>query len=187
MISLSFPALRQWSVRLLILLSACSGKETPGPVYQVPDEVEPYIQKFTAEARLRGKDITVSNLVVTFGPTSSGDVCGTCLPGPADPDGQVRIVLSNNPYCWEKISAEDREELVFHELGHCVLGRLGHRTDRLPNGDYASLMNGKETGLYAICQYAIGGSGADCDRRYRRKYYLDELFDENTPPPDWGK
>jgi hypothetical protein len=186
MIPLSFPTLRQWFVRLLLLLSACSGKETPEPVYRVPGEVEPYIQKFTAEARLRGKDIAINNLIVTFGPTSSDDVCGACLPGSADPDGQVRIVLSNNPYCWQELTLEEREELVFHELGHCVLGRIAHRNDRLPNGDYASLMNARGTGLYARCVYDIG-SANDCDRRYRRQYYLDELFDENTPAPAWGK
>ena len=180
------PAARQWCVRLLILLAACSGKEAPEPVYQVPGEVEPYIQQFITEARLRGKEMAITNLVVTFGPTVSSDVCGACLPGSADPNGQVRIVLSNDPYCWQELTPEDREELVFHELGHCVLGRIAHRNDRLPNGDYASLMNGIGTGLYTRCVYDIGG-GNDCDRRYRRQYYLDELFDENMPPPDWGK
>lgn len=185
MTPLHFPAARQWSVRLLLLLAACSGKEAPEPVYQVPAEVAPYVERFTAEARLRGKEIAIRNLIVTFGPTRDDDVCGTCLPGSRDPDGQVRIVLSNVPYCWKELSAEAREELVFHELGHCVLGRLTHRTDRLPNGDYASLMHGSSTGLYDVCVYDIGGD--DCDKRYRRRYYLDELFDENTPPPDWAK
>ncbi len=184
---LPFPALRQWSVRvLLLLLAACAGKEAPQPVYQVPDDLAPYIQKFTDEARLRGKDIAITNLIVTFGPTTSDDVCGMCLPGSRDPNGQVRIVLSNDPYCWQELTPEDREELVFHELGHCVLGRTAHRNDRLPNGDYASLMNARGTGLYTRCVYDIGG-GNDCDRRYRRGYYLDELFNENTPPPDWAK
>lgn len=180
---------RHWFVRLLILLTACSGKEGPEPVlvYQVPDEVEPYVQQFTAQAHLRGKNIEITNLIITFGPTTSDDVCGTCLPGSRDPNRQVRIVLSGDPDCWSALSPEDREELVFHELGHCVLGRLTHRTDRLPNGDYASLMNGNGTGLYVVCKYDISGSNNDCDHRYRRQYYLDELFNENTPLPDWGK
>ncbi len=48
-------------------------------------------------------------------------------------------------------------------------------------------MNGTGTGLYTRCVYDIGGTNNNCDRRYRRQYYLDELFDENAPPPDWGK
>ncbi len=82
---------------------------------------------------------------------------------------------------------EAREELVFHELGHCLLGRTAHRTSRLPNGEYASVMNGKESGLYSSCVYDIGGANNGCDDRYKRTYYLDELFDENTPAPDWAK
>jgi hypothetical protein len=70
-------------------------------------------------------------------------------------------------------------------LGHCLLNRMVHREDKLPNGDFASIMNRAEKGLYEVCVYDIGGG--DCDKTYRREYYINELFDETTPIPDWGK
>lgn len=59
-------------------------------------------------------------------------------------------------------SDPERECSVFHELGHCVLGR-GHRNDRTEEGFILSIME---------------ASGAACFGPYadNRDYYLDELF-----------
>ncbi len=63
---------------------------------------------------------------------------------------------------------------MFHELGHMVLDRF-HRDDRLPNNSYASLMVSRGTAGFYV------GNAAN-----RRTYYLDELFDEETPVPGWA-
>src|SRR5919199_1537692 len=90
------------------------------------------------------------------------------------------ITLSTESYCWQSASASERECLVFHELGHCLLSRI-HKTDRFPNGAFVSLMNPDDISIYATCRYPIGND--DCDKRPRRAYYIDELFNPNTPAP----
>ena len=40
--------------------------------------------------------------------------------------------------------------------------------------------------IYSPCIYAIGGTN-DCSNIFKRTYYLDELFNEATPIPDWAK
>lgn len=168
---------------LLLILSACRQKEQL-PVYQVPAEVEPYVQAFLSEARTRGKDIKITNLIVVFAERDTTGLCGVCRQVVGDPVHQKRISIYRD--CWTGATDQARETLVFHELGHCVLDRLSHKNNRLPNGDFASLMNTSETGVYERCIYDLDGQ-ATCDKRFKRSYYIDELFDENTPVPDWAK
>lgn len=59
-------------------------------------------------------------------------------------------------------------------MGHSVLSRQ-HVNDTLMNGDYKTMM--------------FGGNQFDLYNNFtqeRRDYYLDELFDPNTPPPSWS-
>ncbi len=137
------------------------------------------MQAFRTEAASRSQSQPVTNLVMAFGPTSGADVCGQCLLDAGQPP---RIVL--NADCWKRASALERECLVFHELGHCLLSR-SHRTERFSNNAYVSLMNPDNIGVYAPCDYPIGDDV--CDKRPRRSYYIDELFNQNSPAPDWGK
>jgi hypothetical protein len=46
-------------------------------------------------------------------------------------------------------------------------------------------MNPDNVETYSTCRYPLGGDV--CDKRSRRQYYIDELFNENTPTPVWGK
>lgn len=171
---------------LVCLVVSCQRDEPSTPIvttniYSVPADVEPYIQHFRDEVQKRGRAISVDNLVVTFGKTAGEDVCGQCLLEAGQPP---RIVLSTTDYCWQKASENERECLVFHELGHCLIKRM-HRTDRFPNGAFVSLMNRDDVSVYATCQYPIGMD--ECDKRPRRGYYIDELVDPTTPAPPWGK
>lgn len=165
-----------------VLLDCRSVPEAEPETYQVPAEVEPYVKKFREEASRRGKTQAITNLIVTFGTLQGEEACGECVLAPGR---TPRITLSSNTFCWKTLPNDVREALVFHELGHCVLKR-GHKTTRLPNGAYASLMSGKDIEVYATCIYPINGD-ASCDLSYRRAYYIDELFDENTPVPVWGR
>ena len=68
---------------------------------------------------------------------------------------------------WNQASAIYREYVVFHELGHCYLGRP-HNETALSNGVCTSIMN--------------SGTG-NCVSRYSvssRSNYLDELFDRSV-------
>ncbi|GAB3552445.1 hypothetical protein GCM10027577_34460 [Spirosoma fluminis] len=169
------------TLSLLVALTGCQSRQEPRPdQYVVPAEVERYVQAFREEAQQRNQALTITNLVIQFGATSGRDVCGQCSLEAGKPP---TITLSKEPYCWQNASEAERECLVFHELGHCVLNRA-HNTARLPNGAFASLMNPDDVSLYATCRYPIGDEV--CDKRPRRLYYVDELFNANTPAPAWG-
>lgn len=173
----------RWSAAgLIFLLTNCQDQPDPEPPqYQVDARVDSYVQVFRQEAQKRGKVLTIDNLIVEFGQTKGQDVCGECQLNA----GQTpRIRLKMEASCWTGASEQVRECLVFHELGHCLL-RRPHKNTQFPNGPYVSLMNSEDISVYATCLYDIGGDV--CDKRPRRAYYLDELFDETTPAPTWAK
>ncbi len=171
---------------LLLLLAILSCKSSsqiePEPKqYNVPTDVEPFVQSFREIAQQRGQAIPADNLIITFGDPPSQNTCGQCN---RDAGKTPRITLKIDDFCWKNASQQEREALVFHELGHCWLNR-DHRNDRFPNGVYVSLMNFDNVSVYATCRYPIGDD--ECDKRSRRPYYHDELFDPKMPTPAWGK
>ena len=70
-----------------------------------------------------------------------------------------------------------KEDLLFHELGHALLGRK-HLNSTLENGDWKSIMCGGDKVNNRSWNINYRGE--------RRKYYLDELFDESTKQPDFA-
>ena len=168
---------------LVSILSCQSPVAVPSdPVqYSVSAELEPYVQRFRDEAQKRNIPVSTDNLIVEFGQPSLKDACGECILAAGK---TPRVVLAKNALCWQQASTQARECLVFHELGHCLLKRL-HVTKQFPNGAFASLMNPTNRAVYATCAYPIGDD--DCDRRPRRDYYVDELFNVGTPAPPWGQ
>lgn len=172
-------------VLLLLLLGlSCQTRPEPEPIpveYTVPSEVEPFVQAFREAALQRNHPVLVNNLIISFGTPKALNVCGECT---IQAGKTPRIVLNQDGFCWQNASKNEREALVFHELGHCVLNR-DHRSDRFPKGMYASLMNPDDVGVYATCRYPIGTD--DCDKRPRQTYYHDELFNPATPIPAWGQ
>ena len=167
----------------ILLVISCS-TDSDQPIYSVSEEFEPYVTKFIQEGANRGFNLSINNLIMEFGEPDKEEYCGECIYAPKDPTVQRRIIINANSDCWALETEQSREVLVFHELGHCVLNRKNHKEDLLPNGVFASIMNQGDLDLYEPCVYDIGGG--DCDKRYRRTYYLDELFDETTPTPDWA-
>ncbi len=168
-------------ISLLVLISLLSCQKVPDPELKIPAEVQSYINTFISEAKQRGIDIKIDNLIVEFANPGGDFVCARCQ----FPTSKQRyIIISTDPDCWKNAYEQARESLVFHELGHCYLGR-SHKTDKFANGIYKSLMNPDNVETYSTCRYPIGGDV--CDKRPRRQYYLDELFNENTPAPVWGR
>lgn len=167
---------------LILLLANCSEKTEFTPIYDVPDEFQSFIEAFEHEAALRGHDISITNLIVKYDNTIPDPYCGACNSNSLD--NNIQKIISINPElnCWN--SPEEEEALLFHELGHCILGRE-HDASLLPNGDPKSIMIPNDLLLYAPCVYDID-PGAPCNERFKRSYYIDELFDVNTPVPDWG-
>ncbi len=158
------------AIVLALTLSACK-KDDPF-IYDVPASIQPYIDSFVAEAQARGVTVDVSSLVVTFeGNLLGNEAAGTCTFATTDAPGHVRLDTTSNN--WQN-NLSSREQLVFHELGHCLLNRR-HREDVLPNGEYVSLMRGAGDQIYGEALWKM-----------KRAYYLDELFNSAQPSPVWA-
>jgi hypothetical protein len=91
-------------------------------------------------------------------------------------NGVPYIQIVENAQCWSAQAETTQEQLIFHELGHGLLKRQ-HDNALLPNtATLKSIMNGLGS-LNLYTKYTPE----------KRKYYIDELFNENTPVPDWAK
>ncbi len=166
----------------LILIFACTSKNEFEPVYDVPAEFQPIIETFISEARQRGFNYRIDNLILRYDDELDNIFCGKSNVITQENNIQ-KIILLNPKKCW--INEYQEEAVIFHELGHCFLGRM-HKEDLLPNGDPKSMMVKDNISVYSPCVYAFGELD-ECNFTYKRAYYLDELFNENTSIPDWAK
>ena len=103
-----------------------------------------YVTSFAEEARKRGIEVKYENLIMFFD-SSSNNLCGKCSKQPLE--GQRTVKIKKDFICWTGTAIQNREALVFHELGHCLLG-CNHRDDLLPNGADVSFMHSKSYGAY---------------------------------------
>jgi hypothetical protein len=151
----------------LLTLSMCSKKENPQPQSMIGSDFKMYVDRFVSEAASRGYKIDVSQLIVTYSDTMNY-YCGYGL------YSSIQVLISSRSSCWQNQSDMNKEILMFHELGHAILGR-SHDNTKLLNGDYKTMMfGGNQFNLYSS------------DTPERRKYYLDELFNPSTPAPSWA-
>lgn len=173
--------MKRLPIVLLALVLSCDESRLVPTTYRIDNELLPYVEVFFAEAISRGVEVRKENLILEFG-AATDEICGQCY----DPKngGQRTIIILHNASCWQDASTQNREALVFHELGHCLLGR-NHRDDKLPNDAPASIMHSQNSGPYSPCIYDLGGDDS-CNKTGRRNYYIDELFDPITPIPDWA-
>lgn len=120
-----------------------------------------YFEKFEQEAANHGYEYDLINLGITaeIGETASSQWVGQCNHNTNQPN---HIVI--NKMFWNAADNWRKEKIIFHELGHCVLGR-GHDEDVLNNGYCKSIMR---SGLGAC----LDNYTNDTD-----EYYINELFD----------
>jgi hypothetical protein len=120
----------------------------------------PYFNAFTDEAALRGVHVSFVDFPITgnLREIAEDNIAGTCNYHSYDPN----VVTIDLAY-WNSSSNLGREMVVFHELGHCYLGRK-HLETAFSNGVCASIMNSGTSG----CVLAYTAANRD--------YYLDELF-----------
>ncbi|MDH3650503.1 MAG: putative metallopeptidase, partial [Saprospiraceae bacterium] len=153
---------------LVLSASACQ-KEENG-VIDIQPQFQSYVQKFIDEAAKYGQviDFSDTGLSIQFRDAVDTETGGVCR-------GNYQIEIEK--FYWDDLTDLQKEGLIFHELGHCELGR-GHRNDTLPNGEWASRMRGDPVpeGLSVVINY----SGV------RRDYYINELFNEDTVVPEWS-
>jgi hypothetical protein len=134
---------------LVLLLSGCMPRRHHHTnTFQVSPDLLPYVLRFEAEALKRGKTIKIQDLI------ASG-VLAYCVVGTDSPT--IKIVDRD---WFDHTSDASREHVVFHELGHCILGR--DHNDAQEYFGPSSLMN---TYMFDDETYLM-----------YHDWYLDELF-----------
>ncbi|MDQ3289991.1 MAG: hypothetical protein M3Q05_01745 [Bacteroidota bacterium] len=151
----------------------------------IPPPVKPHVEEFVSQALKRGIVVNPKGLTITFvnnlkdeeGKPAFGKYTRWSFPLPLD-----IIKLDTMGYWWKGSINRDskeyikysREKVIFHELSHFLLNRREHKYDTFPGGLPKSIM-----GYGSLPSY----------EQYPdiRKYYLDELFNPDTPAPNWAK
>jgi hypothetical protein len=144
--------------------------------YRVDAAFAGYLQRFEDSAAVRGKnfDLQGGGLIMEFANLKDNTAGLTHYENP------IRIEFDRD--YWNQISNNAgsdlmKEDLVFHELGHGLLNRK-HLNTTLENGDWKSIMCGGDK--------ANGRSWNINYKGMRRLYYINELFKESTPAPDFS-
>lgn len=119
-------------------------------------EFAPYVQRFEAVGAQAGHPLKIDDLIIKLGSMDRPSEQGYCT---LSTDETPRVTISSS--AWPTLDDTEREALIFHELGHCILIRR-HDSSTLTNGDPATLMN-----PYAMDAYTYMN---------RLDYYHQELF-----------
>lgn len=133
----------------------------------VDSAIKPYVQRFIEDARKRKVSIPeMSRTTVVFGTTRTKDepiTVGFC----DDVQGWPFITVSEAD--WAYSDDYEKEQLVFHELGHCVLGR--DHCDVTRNDQPVSIM-----------EVDLGRSAQAY--KTRREEFVNELFNPDSECPE---
>lgn len=103
---------------LIILFITACGTVNPEQLSLIDPELQPYVMSFHFEAMKRGKDIDVTKIsakIKTVTNKYGERVVGVCFMGLSSIEIDVDY--------WKIASYNEKETLVFHELGHCALKR----------------------------------------------------------------
>ncbi|MCC6815779.1 MAG: hypothetical protein IT267_05160 [Saprospiraceae bacterium] len=143
------------SLRLFIFLVIFSCQKLE--VFIVEDEFQFYLETFVTEGLKRNVNILQASqqINILFG-TLSNSIVGQC-----QKSNDNHTILIERVY-WDKASYLEREQLLFHELGHCILNR--HHFDESHSGYCVSIMRSNSW----ICDLVYNST--------TREGYLDELF-----------
>lgn len=124
------------------------------------DDLQKHVDTFYIEAAKRGREY--KRISVTFGKTAhiGPTTAGFCAPETFYRDAYVII---NYEY-WLTFNDEKREQLILHELGHCVLRRIH---DDSCVGEEVGPCNKR-----SLMHPYLGMT----DWANNREYYIEELF-----------
>ena len=137
------------------LLSSCS-KE---PITSIDPALQRYVGDFLEVAKQKHVEVSFKNLIIEFGDLEK-NTYGTCSRS-VEEDALKTITIDRSRF--EGLSDPLRENLIFHELGHCVLSR-NHNNSTLLNGEPTSIMNAH---LLSETVYSKNSN-----------HYLEELFNQ---------
>lgn len=160
----------------LLMLSACG---MPGPfrdlIYREESSAlhtstdpifNPYVNLFESKMLNYSSRSPRHHVPINFGDTTIKDgeaKLGLCL---LYSGGQREIIV--NKTWWNSAPEARKEALIFHELGHCQLERVGHRDARLSHEGRSYSLSLMNTYLPSESEYRLLKEG-----------YLKELFSED--------
>ncbi len=159
-------------ITLLSFLLILGCKKDAAIEYNVDPDFEEYVQRFIAEGAGRGVEINFDDtgLLIEYSDRIVEGATGYCYLG------NHNIVIDKSE--WTALTDTQKEYLLFHELGHCELDRH-HKNDQFDNLLWKSLMRGDPlVGNQKFIPVPYYG--------FRKNYYRDELFNQNTLSPDWS-
>jgi hypothetical protein len=136
----------------MFAMSACGR----APTLEIDAELLPYVIEFEQHGGEVGAPVKVQDLIAGFGNLDNPRSNGVCELQQGE---TPKIIISRTK--WDRMTEEKRESLMFHELGHCILGRK-HDSSTTQDGIPASLMNPYSLDSWTYAEY--------------RAYYINELF-----------
>lgn len=105
-------------ILLALLVAGCSAR----PYESIDPDLKPAYESFLAASVSQNHDLTAeNNIIVEYGDAAGtcggGDDSGCCL----KQDNQTpRVVIATYV---KNLSEDEKEMILFHELGHCLLNR----------------------------------------------------------------
>ncbi|MEM6804145.1 MAG: hypothetical protein AAF696_22260 [Bacteroidota bacterium] len=146
------------------------------PELIIPDTFDPYVEAFIEAGAERGVsiDLEEDGLEIRF--TENRDIVSNC-----NVSANPQLITISKAY-WEAVGEREKHRLMFEMLGRCVLNRTD-RNELTEDHEFLSIIHGQGSPApnIGLVNRVFNVWG------FRWEYYLDELFDSNTPLPFWNK
>jgi len=150
---------------LFFALGFATGCGEDEPEFFIEEDLQDIFNTFAEEAASRGVVIDYESLNImaqlrSIGVNARAGTAGFCR---SSENGSREVVVDRN--FWNSAGPLQQELVVYHELGHCVLG-LGHTDDLDDRGNCTSIMHSTVN----FCEESFNSM--------TRSDYLDELFSQ---------
>lgn len=157
-----------WACAFVLITTVGCGDGVIAPKVD-QGKFEPYVVAFEATARVYGLDFkgALAAMPISFGAVHNEGSYGECR---WDALGSKSITIVEEK--WKQMDSETQESLIFHELGHCALGRP-HEEGNLRLETHGS------TSPQSLMNHILVDGKTYASRR---DYYQEELF---TPVATW--
>ena len=106
----------------ILLIAAISCAPAHRHILEVDDAFRGYFVDFENDGASVGYTKQIDDLIIHFDSSASGIIAGNCQQGI-----DKTPTISVNPVSWPQMTNDEQQELIYHEMGHCVLNR-GHKT-----------------------------------------------------------
>lgn len=109
---------------IMTLMTSCGPKPIERQSGSIDLTLNQYLETFVSRARDNGVSLDTYSLSMSFSESMPQSTSGGFAIGYCQRSVNSQNVVIKESY-WNSASVSDREQLVFHELGHCLLG-LSH-------------------------------------------------------------